>query len=135
MRFCVTDNGIGMTEDQAKIVFDAFTQADSSTTRRFGGTGLGLALCKQYCDLMGATIHVVSSIQAGTEFTVEFPIKTNIQNPVKQLTNTSLSSENTDKKTILVIDDDATALTLMERFLQKSHFNICLLYTSDAADE
>lgn len=72
VRFCVSDNGIGMTKDQAKIVFDAFTQADSSTTRRFGGTGLGLALCKQYCDLMGATINVISSIKTGTKFTIEF---------------------------------------------------------------
>ena len=126
MRFSVADNGIGMTEDQAKIVFDAFTQADSSTTRRFGGTGLGLALCKQYCDLMGATINVVSSIQTGTKFTIEFPVSALVKNTIKQPTETHLPQKPAHKSTILVIDDDPTALALTERFLDKGNFNIIL---------
>ena len=72
--FVVEDNGIGMTVEQTSIVFEAFTQADYSTTRRFGGTGLGLALCKQFCDLMEGIISVESEINVGTRFTVEFPV-------------------------------------------------------------
>ena len=70
--FTVTDNGIGMTEEQTSIIFNAFTQADSSTTRKYGGTGLGLALCKQYCELMNGAIHVDSDVINGTKFTIEF---------------------------------------------------------------
>ena len=132
VRFSVADNGIGMTKDQAKIVFDAFTQADSSTTRRFGGTGLGLALCKQYCDLMGATINVVSSIQTGTKFTIEFFAHSTIKNLAKEVTETNPLQKAAGKSTILVIDDDPTALALTERFLHKGNFNIIL---SDSGKE
>ncbi len=74
LRIRVKDNGIGMTPQQMTIVFDAFIQADSSTTRKYGGTGLGLSLCKQYCDLMGGSIHVNSKVQLGTTFIVEFDV-------------------------------------------------------------
>jgi len=71
-RFTVTDNGIGMTEEQIRIIFNPFIQADSSTTRKYGGTGLGLTLCKQYSDLMGGNISVESNADRGTTFRVEF---------------------------------------------------------------
>ena len=69
----VVDTGIGMDTDQLEIIFDAFVQADSSTTRKYGGSGLGLALCKQYCDIMGAQIEVSSKPNVGTHFSVAFP--------------------------------------------------------------
>ncbi|GEM_PF-3430923 len=72
--FTVSDRGIGMTEEQSLIIFDAFRQADSSTTRQYGGTGLGLTLCKQYCDLMGSRISVESAVNRGTTFTVRIPL-------------------------------------------------------------
>jgi signal transduction histidine kinase len=72
--FTVSDRGIGMTEEQSSIIFEAFRQADSSTTRKYGGTGLGLTLCKQYCDLMGSQIFVDSAISRGTTFTVHMPL-------------------------------------------------------------
>lgn len=73
-RFKVIDTGIGMTKEQLKVVFDAFIQADSSTTRKYGGTGLGLALCKQYSELMAGAITVESEVNIGTIFTIEFKI-------------------------------------------------------------
>ena len=72
--FIVTDTGIGMNEQQLKVVFDPFIQADTSTTRRYGGTGLGLALCKQYCELVGATIRAESELEKGSQFYVEFEL-------------------------------------------------------------
>ena len=72
--FTVSDSGIGMTEKQLSIIFEAFKQADSSTTRQYGGTGLGLTLCKQYCDLMGGEIQVNSVVGGGTTFTVHMPL-------------------------------------------------------------
>ncbi|MDO8909341.1 MAG: CHASE domain-containing protein [Pseudohongiella sp.] len=71
LRFSVEDNGIGMDPSTVNSLFQAFTQAEVSTTRRFGGTGLGLAICKRLVDLLGGTIEVWSDKGAGSRFTVE----------------------------------------------------------------
>ena len=63
------------------MVFNAFVQADSSTTKKYGGSGLGIALCKQYCELIGGAITVNSSVETGTPFTVEFTANLYVENP------------------------------------------------------
>jgi signal transduction histidine kinase len=69
----VHDTGIGMDEEEISRVFEAFVQADSSTSANFGGTGLGLAISRQYCDLMGGSISVKSEPGVGSTFTVLLP--------------------------------------------------------------
>ncbi|WP_455218628.1 sensor histidine kinase [Kaarinaea lacus] len=73
IQFVVRDTGIGMSPIHTKRVFDAFAQADSSTTRKYGGTGLGLAISKQFSKLLGGDITVHSEIDKGTVFTVFLP--------------------------------------------------------------
>ncbi|WP_417794451.1 ATP-binding protein [Terasakiella pusilla] len=72
----IIDTGIGMTPDQTKNIFEPFTQADSSTTRKYGGTGLGLTITKQLCELLGGTISLESQHGVGTTFSVSIPLPT-----------------------------------------------------------
>ncbi len=73
LEFVVNDTGVGMTADQASKVFDPFTQADVTTTRKYGGTGLGLALVSRFCHLMGGEVSLTSTPGVGSRFTVRLP--------------------------------------------------------------
>ena len=73
LEFSVRDTGIGMNEEEQARVFEAFVQADTSTSANYGGTGLGLAICRDFCELMGGTIEVQSDPGEGSTFTVLLP--------------------------------------------------------------
>lgn len=76
VRMRIIDNGIGMSEDIQKILFEPFVQAEASTTRRFGGSGLGLSICRRLVTLFGGTIEVDSTPGHGSTFTVTIPVET-----------------------------------------------------------
>jgi PAS domain S-box-containing protein len=71
--FRVTDTGIGMTQEQQERLFQPFTQADNSTTRKYGGTGLGLTISQRFCQMMGGDIEVISELDCGSTFTAFLP--------------------------------------------------------------
>ncbi len=73
VNFAVSDTGIGMTEEQMGGLFQAFAQAEASTSRRFGGTGLGLAIIKHFCQMMGGGVLVESEAGIGSTFTTKLP--------------------------------------------------------------
>jgi signal transduction histidine kinase len=73
IEFRVADSGIGMTPEQLAKVFDAFAQADASTTRKYGGTGLGLTITRKFCEMMGGNLSVESESGRGTTFTILLP--------------------------------------------------------------
>jgi signal transduction histidine kinase len=71
----VRDTGIGMTPTQMARLFEPFTQADASTTRKYGGTGLGLTITRRFCEMLGGTVEVDSEPGVGTTFTLYLPVE------------------------------------------------------------
>ena len=122
--FKVSDSGIGMTQEQIDKVFKPFTQADEKTTRKFGGTGLGLTITKMFSEMMGGGVTINSNINKGTTFTVTIP-KLVVDNKIieKKLKDVSNSNFN-DSFSVLVIDDDPNAQELMKKFLIKENYNV-----------
>ncbi len=126
--FKVTDTGIGMTSEQIGKLFQAFTQADASTTRKYGGTGLGLAITKKFCQMMGGDIKVESEVKVGSTFTINLPVQVVDSSQKTNKSSGTFASKTGDKSekknTILVIDDDPTSHDLLQRFLGKKGFEV-----------
>ena len=104
VQFKVKDTGIGIPEAKQGSIFEAFSQADTSTTRRFGGTGLGLGISSRLVQLMGAEIVVHSQVGVGSEF--QFSVCFGV--PVEARIVESVSGDELGGKSILVVDDNAT---------------------------
>jgi signal transduction histidine kinase/DNA-binding response OmpR family regulator len=122
----VADTGIGMTPENLAKLFRPFVQADSDTQKKFGGTGLGLALSKKFAEMMGASLEVTSVVGQGSRFSIVFAAVADSHQKV----NTSVASapdvlhsaEDNIGKRILVVDDDPQAIDLMRRFLGRHGF-------------
>ena len=119
VEFAVADTGIGMTAEQQAKLFEEFTQADSSTARRYGGTGLGLAITRKLARMMGGDVTVASEPGKGSVFSVRLPAG---PDPVaKAATNGSRPPSN---DCVLVVDDDATARELIAEQLKAEGFSV-----------
>jgi hypothetical protein len=121
VRFDVSDTGIGMTPEQLAKLFEAFTQADAATTRRYGGTGLGLALSRRLCRMMGGDVTVASEAGRGSTFTINLPAQVAESTPPPVPAGEPAPAS---AGTVLVIDDEATVRDLMQRFLTKEGFRV-----------
>ena len=125
VEFSVKDTGIGMSEEQLAKLFQRFQQADASTTRQFGGTGLGLALTKAFATLLGGDIAVRSAIGQGSTFIVDLPAMLEDVAEAASSGGAAPGLEEADpagRDIVLVIDDDETQRDLMSRFLLREGY-------------
>jgi len=125
--FDVIDSGIGMTPEQVGRLFKAFAQADSSTSKKYGGTGLGLALSRKFCQIMGGDLTVASEAGKGSTFTATIPAQVievaEDSNPAASATPAGTLSTGSGPL-VLVIDDDATVQDLLRRSLNRDGFRV-----------
>jgi signal transduction histidine kinase/DNA-binding response OmpR family regulator len=140
--FTVSDTGIGMTPEQLGKLFQAFSQADASTSRKYGGTGLGLVISRRFAQMMGGDVTVASVYGKGSVFTVRLPTQVARRSkdatipptmasalglaapPSAEAGSTPAAPSTSSKGTVLVIDDDPNACELMVRSLSKEGFHV-----------
>ena len=131
LTFAVDDTGIGIPADKLDHVFEEFSQADNSTTRDYGGTGLGLTISRRFCQMLGGDMTVTSQPGAGSTFTVRLPAEIpGAPQEASPQPTANIAQQLDDVRqvkpgsTILAIDDDTEACEIIRRFLEKDGFNV-----------
>ena len=117
--FIVSDTGIGMTAEQQSRLFQAFSQADASTTRRYGGTGLGLAISKHFCELLGGGIAVESTPGQGSTFTITLPDR-----PRVAAVSAARPEGDQNAPLVLIVDDDPNARDLLAATVRREGYRV-----------
>ncbi len=129
VKFDVIDTGIGISADYVDSIFDSFTQAGADVTRKFGGTGLGLTICKQLVHLMGGDISVKSTLGEGTVFTCVIPFaEASIQeDAVKEIALDHNAIDRLNKASVLLVEDNdfnrMVALDTLNELLPAMHID------------
>ncbi|MBX3430255.1 MAG: PAS domain-containing protein [Hyphomonadaceae bacterium] len=119
----VSDTGIGMSEDQVGRLFNAFVQADALTERRYGGTGLGLALTRRIMQMLDGDVSVVSEIGKGSTFTLRFPAQLGAGRVIERIDVNAATGQG-NQRLVLMIDDEESARDLTARSLVRLGFEV-----------
>ncbi|MBE9530359.1 MAG: response regulator [Proteobacteria bacterium] len=122
LKFSVSDTGIGLNEEQIAKLFQSFSQADTSTTRKFGGTGLGLTISKRLTEMMGGKIWVKSEPGQGSTFSFTANFGLGEEKAVKRLA----PSPDLHGMKVLVVDDNASSRQILEKILESFSFEVVL---------
>ena len=133
VQFAVSDTGIGMTEEQLGRLFQAFSQAEASTTKKYGGTGLGLAISRRFCQLLGGDITVISRPGQGSTFTITLPARSDT--PVQNAPTPAprIVAEANNGATVLIVDDDPAARELLAANLKGAGYRLVHAESGDEA--
>jgi len=129
LRFAVNDTGIGIPADQVARLFDAFTQLDGSTTRQYGGSGLGLSICKHLVELMGGEFKVTSQPGEGSCFSFELPFKTPVSAPAKSW----LPQADLRGLRVLLVEDNPSARQIFTDMLTSFSFEVTAVADAEQA--
>jgi len=125
VRFAVSDTGIGMNEEQLGRLFQAFSQADASTTKKYGGTGLGLAISRRFCQLLGGDITVTSRPGEGSTFTIVLPARSDAPAQIAPAQAPRIVAEvSNNGPTVLIVDDDPAARELLAANLKGAGYRL-----------
>ena len=127
LQFCVRDTGVGLSEEQKGKLFQAFSQADTSTTRKYGGTGLGLTISKRLVNMMGGEIWVESEPGKGSEFifTAKFGLARKVAR--KHL----VPSVDLRGMRVLVVDDNASSREILQALLESMSFEVTVAASAE----
>ncbi|OYZ56401.1 MAG: ATPase [Sphingobacteriales bacterium 24-40-4] len=122
LQFSIKDTGIGISKEKQKLIFERFTQADSSTSRGFGGTGLGLAISKKILELQNSSLQLESEEGKGSNFYFSQTFEKSLQNPDQPEADMSLQTE--DNKllsgiTVLLVEDNPINILVAQKFLER----------------
>ncbi|MGN7611284.1 response regulator [Magnetococcales bacterium HHB-1] len=132
IEFSVRDTGIGMTREQTEKLFQPFVQADSSTTRKFGGSGLGLSICKHLTKMMGGEIKIESVPGEGSTFRFQLPL---IRNMAQEQSDDLLLPEDIQHLQALIIDDNLTTCRALDEMLTLFTFKTSIASSIDEAEQ
>jgi CheY-like chemotaxis protein/anti-sigma regulatory factor (Ser/Thr protein kinase) len=127
VRIAVTDSGIGIAADKIEHVFEEFSQADATTTREYGGTGLGLPISRRFCRMMGGDITATSELGSGSTFTIELPAHVDALEAAKAAAASGEAVQEPlppGSHPILVVDDDADSRELLRRTLESEGYAV-----------
>lgn len=125
----IRDTGIGIPDDKLEAIFEAFRQADGSTTREYGGTGLGLSICRKIAGLMQGHVWAESQIGVGSIFHFTATLKKAPQQQVKSFTKVSLGN-----KRALIVDDNPTNLSILRHILQAAGLEVVAVEDSSLVE-
>lgn len=124
IQFQVKDTGIGISQDKIGILFKAFSQTDAGTTRKYGGTGLGLYLTKLFCTMLGGDISVESEVGKGSIFKIKLPVRSEKNDQAINFSNPITRKDKPKGKTVLLIDDDPRIHQDVETALSEADFEV-----------
>ncbi len=130
----VRDSGIGIAPSLQEAIFDAFRQADSSTTRKHGGTGLGLAICRRYSELLGGAIGVTSTVGNGSTFTLQLPFQAGAPSPATLQHANDFPQAGLALR-VLVVEDNPVNQKVILHQLEKLGHKVTLTQTGPEAIE
>lgn len=133
IKFLIIDTGIGISSAEEKKIFNAFSQADNSNSKKYEGTGLGLIITKKIIEILGGTIKMSSKVSIGSKFWFTLKLKNGEHKNKQQIKKKLFPLTSNKKLTILATDDNSSNLLLISAFLKKLKHHVIIAHSGEEA--